>query len=298
MDLRTIKTFKTIVKCGSFQKAAEELMYAQSTITTHIKNLEADLGVILLERGKKLQLTEAGRLLNEKGDLLLKGFENLENAMADLVQGEAGMIRIGVMEPTASYRFPELLVPFAVKYPKVQLSVQIHSSKAISDMITQDEIDLALCAAPDTASGMVFEPLFSEEVVLLLPIDHPISHKEKVSIRDLQNESLIATSSFCPFRNNLERQMLEAGINPRYEMEVSNMLAAKYYVQAGFGIAVVPLVTVTPPPSGLIIRPISDFERGLTVGIVRREERFNHGSVEYLLELIRENLSNHKTISY
>ncbi|WKB34762.1 LysR family transcriptional regulator [Terrilactibacillus sp. S3-3] len=61
MDLRTIKTFKTVVKMGSFNHAAEELKYAQSTVTMHIKKkLESDLGVQLLERGKHLQLTEAG----------------------------------------------------------------------------------------------------------------------------------------------------------------------------------------------------------------------------------------------
>src|SRR5699024_9164573 len=99
MDLRTIKTFKMIEKHGSFQKAAADLKYAQSTITTHIKKLESDLGTVLLDRGNNLQLTEAGRLLSEKGELLLKTYEHLQNSMKDLVQGEVATLRIGVMEP-------------------------------------------------------------------------------------------------------------------------------------------------------------------------------------------------------
>lgn len=122
MDLRTIKTFKTVVKYGSFQRAAEELNYAQSTVTTHIKNLEDELGVTLLKRGKTLQLTEAGRLLSEKGEFLLKGFENLQSSLQELVQGESGIIRIGVMEPTASYRLPPLLASFRKNIQKFNLT--------------------------------------------------------------------------------------------------------------------------------------------------------------------------------
>ena len=66
---------------------------------------------------------------------------------------------------------------------------------------------------------------------------------------------MLTTTTFCPFRRNFEKQMIEAGIHPRYGIEVSNMLGLKHYVQANYGIAVVPLITVTPPPLGTVIKP-------------------------------------------
>src|SRR5690625_2120415 len=129
MDIRTIKTFQTIVKYGSFQKAAEALNYAQSTVTTRIQKLEHDIGMTLLDRENNLQLTEAGELLYEKGGLLLKTFDNLENSMTELVEGDSGTIRIGVMEPMASYRLPEILSLFSKKSPKVQISLQIQGDR-------------------------------------------------------------------------------------------------------------------------------------------------------------------------
>lgn len=291
MDLKTIKTFKTIVELGSFQRAAEELNYAQSTVTMHIKSLEAELDVVLLERGKKLQLTEAGRLLNEKGDLLLKGFDSLQNAMADLIHGESGFIRLGVMEPTASFRIPDILAPFIKKFPKIQLSVQIHSSKALMEMVRKDEVDLALCTAPELSGETSFQPLFQEEVVLLIPESHQLGEKEYVSLKDLQDEELLTTTSICPFRRNFEKQMIEVGISPHYGVEISNMLGLKHYVQANYGIAVVPLITVTPPPQGTVIKPIIDFEKGLTVGLLKKENYDHTGSaMEYLVEVIRQRL--------
>lgn len=293
MDLKTIKTFKTVVKFNSFQRAAEALNYAQSTITMHIKSLEEELNVTLLERGKNFQLTEAGRLLNEKGDLLLKGFDSLKNAMEELLNGESGVIRLGVMEPTASYRIPTILKQFTERYPKIQLSIQIHSNNALIDMVKKEEIDLALCTAPEMSLDTVFLPFFQENVVLLVPESHPLSGNENVYLRNLQDENLLTTSTVCPFRRNFEKQAINAGINPHYGIEISNMLGLKYYVQEQYGIAVVPLIAVTPSPEGTIIKQIMDFEKGLTVGLLRKADSFHDGvAMKFLIEVIQKHLGS------
>ncbi|MFD1706827.1 LysR family transcriptional regulator [Siminovitchia sediminis] len=203
MDLRTIKSFKAIVEYGSFQRAAEKLNYAQSTITSHIKKLESGLGVVLFERGNHLRLTEAGQMLNEKSELLLQSFDNLKSSMDELIDGESENIRIGVMEPMASYRLPPLLKIFNKQYPKVQLSLQIHGSKVLTDMVIKDEIDAAICAAPTNRTGFQFEAVFSEKFVLLAPEEHPLANKEKVYLADLHDEKLVMTNPSCPFRSSL-----------------------------------------------------------------------------------------------
>src|SRR5215813_11612358 len=102
MELRHLQTFQAVVRAGSFLQAAEELQYAQSTITLHIQQLEADLGVKLFARqGKRVHLTEAGRSLREQADHLLEYVATLQQNMADLVSGEAGHVRLGAVEPTA-----------------------------------------------------------------------------------------------------------------------------------------------------------------------------------------------------
>ncbi len=289
MDIRTIKTFQTVVKYGSFQKAAEALNYAQSTVTTHVQKLERDIGLTLLDRENNLQLTEAGELLNEKGGLLLKTFDHLERSMTELVEGDAGTIRIGVMEPMASYRLPAILTLFAEKFPKVQISLQIQGSKTLVDMVRKDEIDLALCAAPEMNRGTLFQPIYSEEVVLLAPIEHSLSEKETIYLKDLSDEKLVITNAFCPFRGNLERKMIETGISPQYGIEVSNMLTLKYYVQSRFGAAVVPKITVDPPPEGTMTKPIADFKEGLSVGIVSKVGFQSNKPLTILLNMIRNN---------
>src|SRR5690625_4652484 len=99
-------------------------------------------------------------------------------------------------------------------------------------MVIKDEINLALCAAPEINKDILFEPIYSEEVVLLAPTEHPLSKKKTIYLKDLSKEKLIITNALCPFRGNLERKMIESGIIPQYGMEVSNMLTLKYYVQS------------------------------------------------------------------
>lgn len=286
MDIRTIKTFQTVIKYGSFQRAAESLNYAQSTVTTHVQKLERDIGLTLLDRENNLQLTEAGELLYEKGGLLLKTFDHLESSMIELAEGDAGTVRIGVMEPMASYRLPKILTIFSKEFPKVQISLHIQGSKTLVDMVMKDEIDVAFCAAPGVNRGTVFEPMYSEEVVLLAPLEHSLGKQEMIYLKDLRNEKLVITNTLCPFRGNLERKMIETGISPQYGIEVSNMLALKYYVQSRFGVAVVPRITVESPPEGTLTKPIVDFKEGLSVGIVSKVGFQSNKPMKVLLDMI------------
>ena len=98
MDLRQLQTFQAVVEHGSFLRAAEALLYAQSTITLHIQQLENDLGVPLFARqGKKAQLTEAGRLLAVEAAQILGRVEALRRTMCELAEGEAGYVRLGAI---------------------------------------------------------------------------------------------------------------------------------------------------------------------------------------------------------
>ncbi|MBU8598878.1 LysR family transcriptional regulator [Shouchella clausii] len=294
MDLRSIKTFQTIIKHGSFQKAAEELSYAQSTITMQMKKLESELGVVLIERGKPFQLTEAGRLLALQGDLLLQEFERLQERMDALVKGEAGHIRVGAMEPAASYRLPYALAPFYEKFPRVNVSVQIESSRKLIEMVEADELDLAICTAANVPTTVRFLPLFPEEVAILMPDAHPLANEKDISLPQLENEPMLITTAACPFRRNIEKQMRDRGLRPTYRMEISNMLALKHYVQAGYGIAAVPIRCVMPPPKGTVLKAIRLFEEDLLVGLAENKTKPFGRVATSLKNILQKNLRYEK----
>ncbi len=268
MDIKALKTFQMIVNYGSFMRAAEALNYAQSTVTMQIQKLESDLGVQLIERGKKIKLTEAGRMLYEQSLHIVKDMEQLQENMENLQRGTAGDIRIGVTEPTASYRLPEILKRFLTHYPHIRVSVEFGNTPTLSELILQGDVDIALCSAPDLGSELYFEPLFKENFVVLMPERHPLAEKECIGPADLQGHRLLITSSICPYRRKLEMVMKEYGITTLDTMEIGSMTALKSYVEYELGIALVPQILVDPVPAGTAVRQLSGSLIDMTFGLL------------------------------
>ncbi|OBA02176.1 transcriptional regulator [Paenibacillus polymyxa] len=268
MDIKALKTFQMIVNYGSFMRAAEALNYAQSTVTMQIQKLESDLGVQLIERGKKIKLTEAGRMLYEQSLHIVKDMEQLQENMENLQRGTAGDIRIGVTEPTASYRLPEILKRFLTHYPHIRVSVEFGNTPTLSERILQGDVDIALCSAPDLGSELYFEPLFKENFVVLMPERHPLAEKEYIGPADLQGHRLLITSSICPYRRKLEMVMREYGITTLDTMEIGSMTALKSYVECELGIALVPQILVDPVPEGTAVRQLSGSLIDMTFGLL------------------------------
>ena len=268
MDIKVLKTFQMIVKYGSFIRASEEMNYAQSTVTMQIQKLESDLGIQLIERGKKIQLTEAGRLFHEKSLQIVKDIEQLQTDLSDLQLGEAGHVRLGVTEPTGSYRLPGILERFLSHFPKIRITVDFANTPVLSDRLLKGEIDLALCSAPDLGADFYFEPVFKEEFVVLMPENHPLAQKTDVAPDDLRGHRLLITSATCPYRRKLEVILQESGNVPLDTMEIGSMTALKYYVEKGLGIAFVPKIVLTSVPAGTTVRKMSSSLINMTFGIL------------------------------
>ncbi|WP_019423419.1 LysR family transcriptional regulator [Paenibacillus sp. OSY-SE] len=268
MDLKALKTFHRIVSLGGFNRAAEELNYAQSTVTMQIKKLEAELGILLIERGKLFQLTEAGRVFHQQSTHIVKDIEHLEATMSDMLVGEAGNIRVGAVEPIASCQLPGILDRFLSKYPKIRISVDIANTAALSERLLKGELDLALCSRQDIGTALYFEPLFSEDLVFLVPERHPLASNPTLSFEDIKHHRMLLTSKNCLYRKKIEIALQERCENQVETMEISSMAAMKHYVEGGLGIALVPKSIASPQLSGTVARKINGTRISITFGML------------------------------
>jgi DNA-binding transcriptional LysR family regulator len=284
MDLRAIKTFVAIVRLGGFQHAADELSYAQSTVTMQIQKLERDLGVKLFERGRKFRLTEAGRIFNEQASYIVRDVDHLQSTMNNIVHGESGSLLLGVIEPTASFRLPAILASFMTNHPHIQISIQIGNTHTLKELILKGEIDFAITSVPETSSGLYFNPLFSEQLALLVPSIHPLATKPEICTQDLKGERFLVTARECVFRKKLVTLLQKIGTSYS-TLEISSLTALKYYVQANHGIALVPAITVTPAPVGTVVKVVQDLELDLGIGLLRSSERITFGAAEEKLAM-------------
>ena len=293
MELRHIYTFQAIVKEGSFLKAAEKLMYAQSTITLHIQQLEAELGVkLFIRQGKKVQLTEAGRSLQEQADSLVARAMALQQTMFDLIAGEAGHVRIGVIEPTASLRLPQILAPFCRERPRIQLTIEVGNTRAISRRVASGALDLGICSLPEAHLGLDFEPLFAERLALLLPENHPLAAESTIGVQNLARQRLLLTERDCPYRQVIESALQQRGRNPYSGLEIGGSLETLIRaVQNGLGMAILPCAAATPLPEKTVLREIEGVELSLPIGLVLLSEEISPSrALEALLILLHTEL--------
>ena len=292
MDFRHLQTFRMIVEEGSFAGAAEQLQYAQSTVTLQVQQLETELGIELFDRRKKkVQLTNAGRNLLTHATYVLNQMEALHHSMQELVAGETGHIRLGVIEPLASLRLPRVLLTFCEAYPKANLTLEVLGTGITSQKVADGELDLGITAAPRPGLNLIFEPLFVDAMVLLLPTDHPLNQLEAISITDLAHHRLLLTHPTCAYREFIERTMNEKGVRLYSGIEIGSMEALKRAVQHRLGVAIIPGMATNSLPEGTVTRQFANLELLMSIGMVRRPDLIESHALQDLSKWLRKEFS-------
>lgn len=251
MELRQLRVFRAVARRLSFTRAAEELGYAQSSVTAQVKSLERELGVALFDRlGRGISLTDAGRrLLGFAEDLL--GLE--ERARAEVMGGDepAGTLRVSAPETLTTYRLPPVLASFRDRHPGVRLAFYPNPTGTLDARLERElregEVDLAfVIEEPGRGAGPEIrsETLGVERLALVAPPEHPLSWAEAVTPEDLSRETMLLTEKGCGYRNMFERGLETSGVRLDQAVEFASGEAVKRCVASGMGLAVLSEVSV------------------------------------------------------
>lgn len=248
MDLSSLEIFRAVAHEASVTRAAQRLQRAQSNVTTRIRQLEEDLGVeLFLRDGKRMSLTERGSEFLAYAEQLLALADEARQSMHPAEPG--GRLRLGSMESTAASRLPALLASYHKACPRVALEVSTGTSHALFDGVRARRLDCALVAArPGWAgeldgSGLRGEPLFREELLMILPAEHPPVH----DVAEVRLRTLAGFARGCTYR-----QLAEDSLGtPLTVQEVGSYHAILACVAAGACVGVLPRSVLqllgTPP---------------------------------------------------
>ncbi len=144
MDLRALRYFVEVVQRNSFTRAAEALYVTQPTISKMVKSLEDELGgPLLLREGRHVRLTDAGRVVFERGQALLQDASRLRQEAAEVDGIARGTLSVGVSPTTGHYMAP-IFAQYRQRYPGVQLQLHERGARALEQAVTDGEIDLAM----------------------------------------------------------------------------------------------------------------------------------------------------------
>lgn len=271
MDLRHLQTFITIAEEGSFVQAAEKLQYAQSTITVQMQQLEKELNLELFNRQhKKVRLTLAGQSLLSHAIHVLGQVERMQQELHDLAAGESGTLRVGIVEPIAQLQLPTVIETFSQNYPHVHLVIETFGTIRIAECVATGELDLGFSTLPFQETGLLFDLLMNEPMVLLLAQEHPLNHCSMLSLSDLVHERILLSNPPCAYRTAVEQAFLARGMPMPMSIELGSLATLKQCVLQGVGIALMPHITAYPLLEGIVIRTLADWDLHLPFGFITR----------------------------
>lgn len=240
MTITQLSTFLTIAELNSFSAAADSLGYAQSTVTTQIKQLEDELGCVLFDRlGKTISLTSSGERLIIYAEKMLQLEREIRLDVAE-EENPAGVLKLGVSESLCISRFPQILMDFNKNNPRTEIRIQFVTHECIPALLQNGEIDMVY----------TLNPLFEDERIMCLhkkreqlgfyvSTDHPMSGTT-IREKDLKGVPLLLTGHNCNFRHMLVSDLERNGISPNIVLETSSKEILKQFAKGGFGVAFIP----------------------------------------------------------
>ena len=250
--LDQLRILHAISNEGSFKKAAEKLYISQPAVSLQVQNLERQLNTPLFYRDKrKARLTETGQLLIKYCDGILSLCEETCRALDELHTLQSGGLIIGASQTTGTYLMPRLIGVFRHKYPKIDVELQVHSTRKISWDVANGNIDLALVGGEVPKELQTTLDVISyaeDELALILPLSHSFAAKKAIQKEDLYRLNYIALNTKSSIRNVIEKTLLEHGIdsnNFKIEMELNSIEAIKNAVNSGLGAAFVSVSAIT-----------------------------------------------------
>ncbi|MFF8938779.1 LysR family transcriptional regulator [Streptomyces paradoxus] len=250
MTLDDLRVFVSVCRAGSLSAVARDLGCTQSAVSQHVKRLERESGVSLLERRPRgVVPTAAGRVLWDAAADSIAGLDVALRRVGDLVSGDSGAVRVTTGGTTVRHFMAEAVVAFRQRYPKVSLEFQTEtSSRRCFEALADGHLDLAWVTMDGPVRGIEQCPVVDLPWVLAVRADDPLASRSRVDAADLAGVSLIRLPHNSTSGAHLDAAFAEAGIRSRSDTGVADWDTALLLAELGLGHAVVPALPGRPVP--------------------------------------------------
>ncbi|RFU60441.1 cidABC operon transcriptional activator CidR [Peribacillus glennii] len=241
MDIKHLQYFIEVTNFNSFSRAAEHLYITQPTISKMIKNLETELGVSLFDRsGKKLVLTDAGRIILEQAKLIDKAFNNLETELDNLLGLKKGHISIGLPPIFDAQSFLKIVGTFHEKYPGITFEIIEHGSKRVEEYVGNNLLDLGVVVLPTNNDIFDHFSFKEEDFNLILHASHRLASRKEVDLEELADESFVLFNKDFVLHDRIIESCNRAGFDPHIISETSQWSFITDMVAAKLGVSLLP----------------------------------------------------------
>lgn len=238
MELRTLRAFVEVIRHGGFSAAARTVFATQSTVSKAVKQLEDELGLPLIDRGR-VAPTPAGEIVFRRASAILAERDDLLRELDELRGLKRGALSLGISPIGGSTLFAPLFAIFAKRYPDIDIRLEEQGSKRLEEIVMAGEVELAASLLP-VGDAFEFQPVRTEPMVALLPPDHPASNADAVTIAEIGDWPLVLFDSGFAINRLIEDAYARHGVVPEVAARSGQMDFMTELVAAGVGVAFMP----------------------------------------------------------
>ena len=248
MDLKQLEALVGIADHGSFSLAASALGTVQSNISGRIARLESELDTTLIDRSSG-NLTDDGALVVARARRVLS---ELESVMADVLSAHSevsGTVRVGMIGPTGRWLIPQVFAKLRERHPRIVLRVTEGTTTTLEPQLLLGQLDFAVLTIPIQAPELSVAPLFDENIVLVVPTDHPLSVGRTPSdpplpLSALEDLDMLLPLAGTALRDEIDEALRPVGVILRSSIELDGLRTLASLVFDGYGPGILPATAV------------------------------------------------------
>ncbi len=288
LNLHRLRVFHAVARRESYSRAAEDLHISQPAVSKHVLDLEEELGIKLFHRlGRRIVLTEAGRLMTEYAERIFVLADEARRALEELQGLERGRLHLGASSTPGNYLLPWALAAFRNRYPRLETSLDIMASHDVVDRVVRQELDLGFVGAT-FAADLHVQPYLEDELVLILRPGHPLASVRTIPREALEKETFILRDIASGTRTVADAEIKARGITIRRMLELRSVEAVKQAVAEGLGISFISRYAVALEVRHKVLAVAADprlrFRRPLVM-ISRKDTRLSAAALAFAASL-------------
>ena len=291
MDVRDLEVFLSVARHLNFTRAGEEVHLSQPSVSVRMRQLEHDLGAKLFDHlGKKVALTEAGELLIPYATRVIAAMDDARHAIDELRGLERGALRIGASTTPGMYLIPRTIAQFKKRYPKIDVHLAVKGTRQIEEGVIRNEFDFGFVGGHLSGDEVDVLPWITDEIILIVPLDHPLAGKRGVTAQDLAGEKFILREQGSATRAVVATHLRRLHVDAEAVMEIENPESVKKAVQNGLGIAFISgFAAATDLKAKILVAvKIRNVEIRRELKIVYRKDKHLSQAAQAFIEMARK----------
>lgn len=294
MHIETLKIFCDLVDLQSFSLAAERNFITQSAVSQQIRALEDRFKRRLLERvrGRRdVKLTPSGEVFYRESRNVLASYSELEESLRGLVGKIGGTVKVATVYSVGLYELPTKVREFMTKFPAAKIDLEYSRTTRVVRDVLNGTVELGIVAFPEPRRGLTITQMPPNRMVLIAPPDHKFAKRAQVRIKDLHGQDFVLFERDVPTRKAIDRVLKAGGVEVCKAAEFDNIETIKRAVEAGFGLAIVPLPAVIDADRNekLAVIKLAEKDWVRPVGIIHRNDRNLSVAAKKFVQLLETN---------